>query len=217
MVMKDKKVVVFDLDDTLIKELHYLESAYKEIAFKVDLRRTELSQEMLTLYHEGKNVFEWLIEEYPSVEIKQLLEWYRNHYPNLSLVDGAKEVLSYCKEQNWVLGIITDGRSITQRNKLKSIGLANYFDLVIISEEFGSLKPTFANYEIFNQFEGIRYYIGDNVKKDFITPNKLGWISICVLDDGDNIHKQNFELKENYLPKFKVRELVETISILKEL
>lgn len=217
MVMKDKKVVVFDLDDTLIKELHYLESAYKEIAFKVDSRRTELSQEMLTLYHEGKNVFEWLIEEYPSVEIMQLLDWYRNHYPDLSLVGGAKEVLSYCKEQNWILGLITDGRSITQRNKLKAIGLANYFDLVIISEEFGSIKPTLKNYEIFNQYEGSKYYIGDNVNKDFIGPNQLGWISICILDDGNNIHKQNFELKGNYLPKFKVRELVETISILKEL
>ncbi|MDM1391404.1 HAD family hydrolase [Myroides marinus] len=215
--MKDKKVVVFDLDDTLIKELHYLESAYKEIALKVDSSNASLFDKMLVLYYRGENVFKWLTEEYSTAEVSQLLDWYRNHYPNLSLVDGAKEVLSYCKEQNWILGLITDGRSITQRNKLKAIGLVDYFDLVIISEEFGSMKPTLANFEIFNQFEGIRYYIGDNVKKDFITPNKLGWISICVLDDGDNIHKQNFELEDNYLPKFKVRELAETILILKEL
>ncbi|AJH15299.1 HAD family hydrolase [Myroides profundi] len=213
--MKDKKVVVFDLDDTLIKEIHYLESAYKEIASKVDPNNASLFDKMLVLYYRGENVFKWLTEEYSTAEVSQLLDWYRNHLPTLNLVEGAKELLSYCKEQKWILGLITDGRSITQRNKLKAIGLVDYFDLVIVSEEFGSMKPKFANFEVFNQFEGVKYYIGDNVKKDFITPNKLGWISICVKDDGNNIHKQDFLVEEKLLPQYKVDTLYNVLELIK--
>lgn len=213
--MKDKKVVVFDLDDTLIKELHYLESAYKEIALKVDPSNASLFDKMLVLYYKGENVFKWLTEEYSTAEVFQLLDWYRNHLPTLSLVDGAKELLSYCKEQKWILGLVTDGRSVTQRNKLNAVGLTGYFDLVIISEEFGSMKPTLANFEIFNQYEGKKYYIGDNIKKDFIAPNQLGWMTICVKDDGNNIHKQDFLVEKKLLPQYTVDTIYNVLDLIK--
>ena len=53
----------------------------------------------------------------------------------------TKHLLDVLKEKNIPAGLITDGRSVTQRNKLKSLGLLNYFKEVIISEEFGSEKP----------------------------------------------------------------------------
>ena len=28
------------------------------------------------------------------------------------------------------------------------------------------------------------------MEKDFIAPNKLGWTTVCLLDNGMNIHKQ---------------------------
>ena len=35
--------------------------------------------------------------------------------------------------------------------------------------------------------------MGDNLKKDFLTPNRLGWQTVCLRDDGRNIHKQDGE------------------------
>jgi putative hydrolase of the HAD superfamily len=54
-------------------------------------------------------------------------------------------------------------------------------------------------------------YIADNVKKDFITPNKLGWTTICLFDKGQNIHKQNFNLENEYLPHFIINSFDEII------
>ena len=55
-------------------------------------------------------------------------------------------------------------------------------------------------------------YVGDNVKKDFITPNALGWKTICLKDDGRNIHKQDFTLTpEQALPKKTILSLKELI------
>lgn len=45
-------------------------------------------------------------------------------------------------------------------------------------------------------------YVGDNLKKDFIAPNALGWLTVCLKDDGRNIHKQEVEdLEEGMRPK----------------
>ena len=45
-------------------------------------------------------------------------------------------------------------------------------------------------------------YVGDNLKKDFIAPNALGWQTVCLKDDGRNIHRQEVEdLEEEMRPK----------------
>jgi len=59
------------------------------------------------------------------------------------------------------------------------------------------------------------YYIGDNPEKDFIAPNELGWTSICLLDDGKNIHKQNFNVSEEFLPKYRIKNIVELLDYIR--
>lgn len=212
--MKDKKVVVFDLDDTLLQEIDYLKSAYNEIATIVDSSNLNLANELFTLYERGENVFQFLVEQYHAYTIEDLLDLYRNHKPSMSLNKGSLELLNYCKQKGYILGLITDGRSITQRNKLIRTGIIDFFDKIVISEEFGSTKPSLANYTAFNEFEGEKYYIGDNVKKDFITPNELGWTTICIIDRGDNIHKQDFSLSLEYLPSKRVNAIFEIKELL---
>lgn len=203
-IMKTK-YIIFDLDDTLTYEIDYLKSAYLEIA--LSLANKNLYEIMLEKYFRKENVFEFLSKEY-NVDIKLLLEQYRYHFPNIELINGAKELIDFCRENNFRLGLITDGRSITQRNKLKALKIEDVFDKIIISEEFGSEKPNENNYKIFDEEEIENYfYIADNPKKDFVTPNKLGWTSICLLDKGKNIHAQNFNVFEEFLPRIKIKNL----------
>ena len=54
-------------------------------------------------------------------------------------------------------------------------------------------------------------YIADNPKKDFTTPNKLGWTSICLLDKGQNVHPQDFSLPIEFLPHFFINSFDEII------
>lgn len=203
------KVIVFDLDDTLLSEYEYLVSAYKEIADKVDGDSSILHQNMLGMYNRGENVFEYLIEKYPNNDINTLLSMYREHKPNITLKDGAMELLDYLKSMGYIIGLITDGRSITQRNKIKATKIEQFFDEIIISEEFGSGKPDEKNYKVFHKYEGNKYYIADNTNKDFVTPNRLGWTTICLKDDGKNIHEQSFDLDIRYLPQYTYMSLKE--------
>lgn len=206
-------VVCFDLDDTLYKEIDFAKSAYGEIAEKVG--HPEAVQQMLDWYHEKKNVFVKLISAYNLIiSVNDLLTIYRNHYPIIMLDAGVMDYLQELKEDGAKLGLITDGRSISQRNKIKALGLDGFFDIVIISEEFGSEKPDLRNYQaVMDAFPERKcfVYVGDNPDKDFIAPNQLGWKTVCLANDGRNIHKQDFSLSKEYMPQHVVKSILETI------
>ena len=207
------KYFIFDLDDTLVYEIDYLKSAYNEIALSI--ADSDLFARMMKWYESGHDVFQILNEKY-GIKKDDLLQQYRMHTPSLILNEGVRDVIKEIKKNGHFLGLITDGRIVTQRNKLKALGIENLFDKIIISEEIGSSKPSKSNFEAFLNADIDEYfYIGDNVSKDFVTPNYLGWTSICLLDQGKNIHKQNFNLSASYLPKIKIKSISQLSQYIK--
>lgn len=195
------KIVIFDLDDTLYKEIQFLKSAFQHIAFTVDKNNQSLRSQMFQCYKIGGDAFELVNSLYPNVSILDMISLYRNHKPIIDLSPRARDLILMLS-QFCTLGIITDGRSKTQRNKLDALEITQYFSLIIISEEIGTEKPALDNYKIFQEkFNGDFFYIGDNLNKDFVTPNSIGWTTICIKDSGSNIHKQNFNLSQEMIPK----------------
>ncbi|MCF7569081.1 HAD-IA family hydrolase [Sabulilitoribacter arenilitoris] len=219
--MKNSTVVVFDLDDTLYNEIDFLKSAYKEISLKigkvVSVESTVIYNQMLACFYNKENVFEDLINRHNlSISINELLDIYRNHNPKLELSKDRVEVLNELKCRGIALGLLTDGRSQQQRSKIEALKLSTWISEILISGEFGSEKPNANNYKHFENLFGKAkyYYIGDNVKKDFITPNKLGWVTICLKDSGLNIHKQDISLiDKKYLAKYTINKLSKILNI----
>ena len=211
-------IIVFDLDDTLYKEIDFLKSAYKEIAYHLTCYCNQPVQDiylnLINFYTQGFNAFESIIKEYniKNVSITHLVTIYRNHKPKIHLANDIKAVLNTLKQKAYKVGLITDGRSIQQRNKIEALQLQDYFDDVIISEEFGSEKPSIHNFKYFVDTYGDSFkyaYIGDNTHKDFVSPNRLGWTTICIEDNGEHIHKQSFLNNESALPRYVVKDFTE--------
>lgn len=223
-IMKSNVILVFDLDDTLYKEIDFLKSAFKEIsnylALKIEKSEEDVFSQMLDSYYAGLNVFDEVINNYDLSEVVDsidLVNFYRNHKPNIVLPKGTRDLLDTFKNEVFKIVLITDGRSIQQRNKLNSLDLLNYFDDILISEEFGSEKPNINNFKYYENKYGSLFhyiYIGDNVKKDFISPNHLGWTSICLKDNGQNIHTQNLILKDKQKPTFFIENFSEISAII---
>jgi len=206
------KAIVFDLDDTLYNEIEYLKSAYFDIATHLDQKNWKpLYAKMFSLYRSRKDVFGYLTENYP-VDKELLLARYRGHKPKIQLFEGAGALLEAIKRNEGWVGIITDGRSVTQRNKIQALGIEKSVDHIVISEEIGSEKPDRRNYEVLSQkFPANEFvYIGDNLRKDFIVPNQMGWTTIGLMDNGLNVHKDCFRfMEEGYMPHSFVRALKE--------
>ena len=211
----EKKTLVFDLDDTLVKEIDYLKSAFAAIAAHLDKKSDSLSNEMFEWYKGKEDVFGQLESRYEHAVKEELKNLYRTHVPRFDPLSANRDLLRELKEDGHYLGLITDGFSITQRNKIRALDIEDLFDLIVISEEFGSTKPDKRNFEVFSQFGTEEYYyISDNVSKDFIAPNQLGWKTVCLLDSGENIHAQDFNKEILYLPAIKITDLSELKDII---
>ena len=212
-----KKVVCFDLDDTLYKEIDFVESGFRLIVESE--KRPDLLPKMMGWRERGEDVFFNLNKAIGKETSKsEYLKIYRFHIPKITLSEGVEETLNQLKGREVILGLITDGRSETQRNKIKALGLDRWFDNdnVIISEEFGSEKTDERNFRYYlNKYPGAEYtYVGDNPKKDFIAPNQLGWGTIMLKDNGRNIHVQNINVQGAFKPKQTVNTINEIISLI---
>lgn len=204
--------IVFDLDDTLYNEIDYLKSAYTEISTHLDQENGKrLYSQMFSLYRNQEDVFSFLAKNYP-VEKSDLLSLYRNHQPDIRVFDGVLTLMESIRSHDGRIGIITDGRSLTQRNKIKALGLEKYIEGLVISDEIGSEKPDPRNFEKLAELLPAHsfYYIADNIRKDFLAPNELGWTTIGLIDNGLNIHSDSYRyMKKGYLPHGFVKHLNE--------
>jgi putative hydrolase of the HAD superfamily len=210
MILPSSKIFVFDLDDTLYSERDFEKSGIEFVYDNLNIKHISLE----TILNNRNNWIELIIDGANNQITKQIvLDIYRNHFPSIQLYKDSKNFLEKLLSQGNDMSLITDGRSITQRNKLRALGIDSFFKNIIISEEINSEKPSEYNFRmIMNNKNAENYiYIADNPNKDFITPNKLGWTSICILDRGQNVHNQNFNLSTDFLPQYSINSFEEII------
>jgi putative hydrolase of the HAD superfamily len=180
-------VVLFDLDDTLYSEKDYVKSGFNAIArhFK-DVDR--LDEKLWSAFENGEKAIDFVLQTEGSLSTATKLEClniYRSHEPEIVLSPDAKELLPELKKKGVWLGLITDGRPDGQRAKIKALNLELFFDKIIITDELGGIdfrKPNPRAFEEMQQFFRVPYnemvYVGDNVQKDFISPQRLGMKSV---------------------------------------
>lgn len=187
---------VFDLDDTLYKERHYSLSALRFVGDMIETQtgKTGIGQQLVDMFYAGHaDAIGTVCATYGilDTEKQDFIRRMQSHAPNIILREGAASVLQTLRTTKAGFSILTDGRSVTQRAKLHALGLLDA-DVIIISQELGVGKPDPKGFlDIQNQNPTIPHvYIGDNLRKDFIAPNALGWTTVQFADDGDYTHAQ---------------------------
>lgn len=219
--MPDKRslCIVFDLDDTIYLERDYQLSGFRAVAehCKLIFGRDVLDSILEWDANGEPNIFGRLCSMLGlPASCKESFIWlYRNHLPDISLTESTKQAVRKIGKLSSSVAILTDGRSVTQRMKLRALGLADV--PVYISEEWEDSKPGKVRFEaIEKRFQADNYwYIGDNPKKDFLAPNQLGWGSVGLRDCGANIHSQELtQLSAEYLPTYWIDSLSEVTDLI---
>lgn len=188
-------VVVFDLDDTLYPEEAYVRSGIvAACALAREIYGVDHSADLLTLRDAGQR--DWLTALYSllptGVDTRDTLLWaYRLHRPEIALANDVRETVSALMAGARAVAILTDGRSATQRLKLRALGL-DHLPVYISAEYGGAFKPDPARFRaVMADFPADRYvYVADNPAKDFAAPNALGWSTIGVRADENGVHPQ---------------------------
>lgn len=202
-------VVCFDLDDTLASERLYCLSSFRaaEEFLRVGLGNVFEGNEVVALMEGG------LMEGVPGRHYDRLEERLTALIGRESAKEAMRGVVGHCRahipdagyalrpevaqtletllEAGVRMGLVTDGRSLTQRRKIQALGLDRFLDpaLILISGETGKGKESPDNFEAIVRLlpEASRFlYVADNPEKDFLQPNLLGWRTFMVLPpEGD--------------------------------
>lgn len=209
-------VILFDLDDTLYPEREFLHSGWRAVAVEAERYGID-TEEAYAVMSAADNAFDALHARVPHMSVARMLEVYRFHKPSLKLGENVVKLLSVLRKAGCVTGVITDGRSATQRNKIEALGLAPMLDYIGISEETGADKHSRLTFEKAVEACGkvAKYiYVGDNPAKDFLWPNEMGWTTVMLREKspGLNIHKQDVAgCADVYRPSFIVEDITDVI------
>ena len=189
--------VVFDLDDTLYDEIEYCKSGFRAVAdFLAELPEAPPAERIFGALWKQFTVgdrtktFNAALNEldisYDDKRIGELVNVYRNHIPKITLPEDSRDVLCELGAK-YTLALLTDGFLPAQKLKVQSLGIEKFFKCIIYTEQLGRefWKPSPAGFEKIMQILSTKpenmVYIGDNEKKDFIAPNKLGFLTVQLI------------------------------------
>jgi putative hydrolase of the HAD superfamily len=202
-----RTVVVFDLDDTLYSEADYVDSGVRHVCTQInslcgiDCYAVIQAQRLQDAKLDWLSLACELAGLKPSVK-ESLLWMYRLHLPDIKLADNCSVSLERIKSVAFAVAVLTDGRSVTQKLKLNSLGVSHW--PAYISEDYGSSKPAPDRFKaIQKDFPADQYvYVADNIQKDFLGCNPLGWLGIGMRGNERNVYSQSVQdLPEAALPK----------------
>jgi len=203
-LMKNINAVIFDLDDTLLDRTQtfslYIEYFYEKFLMnKISLYEKQKAIQYLINIdkngYENRSLFynkiidKWNLEYNPKeLENNWIENFHKFTVPSLKLF----EILEYLKHK-YVLGIITNGLTYMQKEKIKALKIKEYFKEILISEDIGIKKP---DKEIFllccerlNIIPSEAVYIGDNIEIDIMGAKNAGLNGIWL---------NKFNIKNNY-------------------
>lgn len=141
--MRDRRAVLFDLDDTLYPLDRFVLSGFRAVAAECERRWGVSRAESLDVLTgaftrvRGREL-QVLVDHFDLDEavVPTLVETIREHVPDLSLSDVATATLRTLAA-DWSLGIVTNGRPDIQRRKVRALGLDTLVTTVMYAHELG--------------------------------------------------------------------------------
>ena len=153
--MKQKFTILFDLDGTLVDTAPDLMLAHNHVMrkFGYPTKSTEDIRNLVgkgagaligrSIWGQAKKEFSKVLDEKIKDEmVKEFVNFYGKNIVNEStLINGVKEFLKWCKEENISMAVCTNKQEHLSNDLLKKIGIYDFFEYVAGSDTFDYCKP----------------------------------------------------------------------------
>ncbi len=217
LIDRDKPVVIFDLDGTLLDTRPAIEASFLHV-FEQYLPGREFSDEEKAGFM-GPTLQQTFKQYLPDEDTEKLVEQYRVHNRKMQkqLVKAfphAKEMLDYLKNNGYRYGIASSKTTEIIKLGLEAAGLQDYFDVIVGVEEITNPKPhkevIVKGYQRLGGRLDNAIYVGD-VVSDVEAARNAGVYSIAFSSNPIR-EQQLIDAKPNKL----IHDLKEIIDILQE-
>jgi len=141
------KAVVFDMDGVIFDSEKCVLESWKEVAGKHNIENVEsvFVKCLGTNYDETKKKFlDYYGDDFPYDEYKkECSAIYHLRYDDgrLPMKKGIRELLSYLKEQGYLIGLASSTRLAVIEHQLKAAGIYDYFDNLTSGDMLKKSKP----------------------------------------------------------------------------
>ena len=153
--MKQKFTILFDLDGTLVDTAPDLMLAHNHVMkkFGYPTKSTDDIRNLVgkgagaligrSIWGQAKKEFSKVLDEKIKDEmVKEFVNFYGKNIKNEStLINGVKDFLIWCKEQNISMAVCTNKQEYLSNDLLKKIGIYDFFEYVAGSDTFDYCKP----------------------------------------------------------------------------
>lgn len=118
--------------------------------------------------------------------VAELVDRYHRHRPSALAYPGAEETLWHLAGRGYLLFLVTDGFSGTQRHKVEALGISPCFHHMIFTGDLPpeARKPSPIPFQLACAHLGVAparsAYVADNPLCDFAGPRQLGMLTIGV-------------------------------------
>ncbi len=203
-----KKLVIFDMDGTLVDSSLTIVNAINYVRSKLSL--TPLTKEIiLTKVNDPElnpALFFYETEEFTPQQEKWFSDYYtNNHEKELQLYDGIEELLKELKKRGYLLAVATNSYRSSTLESLSHLNILEYFSSIACYDDVGRGKPApdmlEKNLKDTNVKAKDAIFVGDS-ERDIMAANKLN-IDYIMINWGfseyeDAIHSID-KLKEKIL------------------
>ena len=192
------KAVIFDLDGTLLNRDEsvkmFIETQYDRLNELVGhIPKENFVRRFIELDDRGyvwkDKVYQQLVNEFGISDItwEDLLQDYLSQFKNNCIsFPNLNSMLDELRTNNFVLGLITNGKGQFQMDNIKAMGIEEYFDIILISEWEGIKKP---DPQIFmralnqlNVTSNESLFVGDHPDNDIKAAQNVGMKGIWKKD-----------------------------------
>ncbi|WP_149475722.1 HAD family hydrolase [Oceanobacillus polygoni] len=198
------KAVVFDLDGTLLNREAsvkiFIDKQYERLNKWLNhIPKNKYITRFIELDNRGyvwkDKVYQQLVDEFDITDLTwdELLQDYISQFkdscvPFPNLISTLEEL----KNNNIVLGMITNGKGQFQMDNIKALGIEKYFKTILISEWEGNQKPEPLIFQIaLDKLEVLPskcIFVGDHPEKDVKAAQHVGMKGVWKRDDQwDNV------------------------------
>jgi putative hydrolase of the HAD superfamily len=205
------KAVFFDIDDTL-----YDTSGFAKLARKAALQAMidaglplsqqeaylllrEIIKEKGSNYDKHFNILTKRVmgEEKPLLIALGMITYHNVKFALLRLFPDTMSTLIYLKKRDYQMGVISNGLTIKQWEKLIRLGLHHFFDEVVTSQEARSEKPDSEIFQLALERMGCKaeesVMVGNKFSEDILGATKAGMSAILVNSELTEVEKEIIE------------------------
>ena len=147
--MKKKLTVLFDLDGTLVDTAPDLIRAHNHVMKKfgyptksINELKNAVGKGAKAIMAKGNGKWEWFDEKIKNEMTDEFLSYYKkNILHGSTLINGVKEFLKWCKNQNISMAVCTNKTEHLAIDLLKKIEIYDFFEYVSGHNTFEYCKP----------------------------------------------------------------------------